>query len=151
MNAVRFEILLKPCEHENQSKCNLKTSGKVDCTASNYYYRILHLVSSFFPSSSSFLSPLKQRIKLHLYSSNCIAWGQHDTRTYPQTSSLHIQIYLVPTLRSSPGSNPDQVMWDLKWTTWHWGEFCPSTSVSPANSHSTNCSTFTNHPIIQAT
>jgi hypothetical protein len=29
----------------------------------------------------------------------------------------------------------------LLWTKWHWGRFSPSTSVSPANSHSTNCST----------
>jgi hypothetical protein len=29
-------------------------------------------------------------------------------------------------------------MWDLWWTKWHWGRFSPSTSVSPANFHSTN-------------
>jgi hypothetical protein len=32
-------------------------------------------------------------------------------------------------------------MWDLWWTKWHWSRFSPSTSVSPANSHSTDCST----------
>jgi hypothetical protein len=32
-------------------------------------------------------------------------------------------------------------MWDLWWTWWHWGKFSPNTSVSPANSHSTGCST----------
>jgi hypothetical protein len=31
-------------------------------------------------------------------------------------------------------------MWDLWWTKWHWGRFSPSTSVSPANSHYTDCS-----------
>jgi hypothetical protein len=31
-------------------------------------------------------------------------------------------------------------MWDLWWTKWPWGRFSPSTSVSPANSHSTECS-----------
>jgi hypothetical protein len=31
-------------------------------------------------------------------------------------------------------------MWDLWWTKWHWGRFSPSTSVSPANPHSTDCS-----------
>jgi hypothetical protein len=31
-------------------------------------------------------------------------------------------------------------MWDLWWTKWYWGRFPPSTSVSPANSHSTDCS-----------
>jgi hypothetical protein len=32
-------------------------------------------------------------------------------------------------------------MWDLWWTKWYWGMFSPSSSVSPANSHSTDCST----------
>jgi hypothetical protein len=36
------------------------------------------------------------------------------------------------------------VMWDLWWTKWRWDRFSPSTSVSPANLHSTtNCSTVT--------
>jgi hypothetical protein len=38
------------------------------------------------------------------------------------------------------------VMWDLWWTKWHWGTFSSKTSVSPANSHSTNCSIFVYHP-----
>jgi hypothetical protein len=33
-------------------------------------------------------------------------------------------------------------MWDLWWTKFHWGRFSPSTPVSPANSHSTDWSTF---------
>jgi hypothetical protein len=41
------------------------------------------------------------------------------------------------------GSSPGLVMWDLWWTKWRWGWFSPSTSVSPANLHSTNCSTIT--------
>jgi hypothetical protein len=43
-----------------------------------------------------------------------------------------------------PGSSLDPVMWVLWWTKWRWGRFSPSTSVSPANFHSTNCSK--NHP-----
>jgi hypothetical protein len=39
------------------------------------------------------------------------------------------------------GSIPALVMWDLWWTKWHWGRFSPTTLVSPANSHSTDCST----------
>jgi hypothetical protein len=31
-------------------------------------------------------------------------------------------------------------VWDLWWTKWHWGRFSSSTSVSPANHHSTNLS-----------
>jgi hypothetical protein len=43
-----------------------------------------------------------------------------------------------------PGSSPDQVMW---WTKWFWDRFSTSTSVSHANSHSTDCSTFIiSHP-----
>jgi hypothetical protein len=34
-------------------------------------------------------------------------------------------------------------MWDLWWTNWRWGRFSPSTSVSPANLHSTNFPTIT--------
>jgi hypothetical protein len=41
---------------------------------------------------------------------------------------------------AAPGSIPGQVMWDLWWTKWHCGRFSPSTSVSPANIHSTDCS-----------
>jgi hypothetical protein len=36
-----------------------------------------------------------------------------------------------------PGSIPGLVKWDLWWTKWRWGRFSPSTSVSPANLHST--------------
>jgi hypothetical protein len=34
-------------------------------------------------------------------------------------------------------------MWDLWWLKRQWDRFCPSTLVSPANSHSTNSSTLT--------
>jgi hypothetical protein len=34
-------------------------------------------------------------------------------------------------------------MWDLWGTKWRWGRFSSSTSVSPANVHSTICSTIT--------
>jgi hypothetical protein len=43
-----------------------------------------------------------------------------------------------------------QVMWDVWLTKWQWGRFSSSTSVSPANSHSTNYSILINHPIIDA-
>jgi hypothetical protein len=39
------------------------------------------------------------------------------------------------------GSIANQVMWNLWWTKWHWGEFFFSTSVSLENSHCTDCST----------
>jgi hypothetical protein len=34
-----------------------------------------------------------------------------------------------------------QVMWNFWWTKWYWVRFSPRTSVSPVNSHSTDCST----------
>jgi hypothetical protein len=42
-----------------------------------------------------------------------------------------------------PGSLPGLVKWDLWWTNWRWGRFSPSTSVSPANFHSTKFSILT--------
>jgi hypothetical protein len=44
---------------------------------------------------------------------------------------------------ASHRGGPGLVMWDLWWTKWRWGRFSPSTSVSPANLHSINCSTIT--------
>jgi hypothetical protein len=47
-------------------------------------------------------------------------------------------------------------MCDLWWAKWHWGRFSASTSVSPANLYSTNCSTITiiwgwyNRPVMAA-
>jgi hypothetical protein len=37
----------------------------------------------------------------------------------------------------------DKSSLDLWWTKWRWGRFSPSTSVFPANLHSTNFSTIT--------
>jgi hypothetical protein len=51
----------------------------------------------------------------------------------------------IPTEVASVRS---QFMWDLWWTKWHWGRFSPSTPVSPANYHSTDCSIFIDHHII---
>jgi hypothetical protein len=39
-----------------------------------------------------------------------------------------------------------QVMWDLWWIKWPWGRFFPSTSVSPATFHSTDCFTLISGP-----
>jgi hypothetical protein len=39
--------------------------------------------------------------------------------------------------RGGPGSIPGLVKWDLWWIKWRWDGFSPSTSVSPANLHST--------------
>jgi hypothetical protein len=39
-----------------------------------------------------------------------------------------------------PCSSRGLVKWDLWWIKWRWGRFSPSTSVSPANIHSTKFS-----------
>jgi hypothetical protein len=44
------------------------------------------------------------------------------------------------THHGGPGSQPGLVKWDLLWTKWRWGRFSPSTSVTPANLHSTKFS-----------
>jgi hypothetical protein len=41
---------------------------------------------------------------------------------------------------SKPEGKPALIKWDLWWTNWYWGRFSPSTSVSPANLHSTEFS-----------
>jgi hypothetical protein len=60
-------------------------------------------------------------------------------------------LLLLTSYQSDPGSIPYQVMWDLWWRMWHWGRFSHSISVSSANSHSINCSTIINCPVIDAT
>jgi hypothetical protein len=45
--------------------------------------------------------------------------------------------------RGGSCSRTGPVKWDLWWTKWRWGRFSPSTSVSAANLHSSNCSTIT--------
>jgi hypothetical protein len=45
--------------------------------------------------------------------------------------------------RGGTGSSPGLIKWDLLWTKWRWGRFSPSTSVSPANLHSTKFSIIT--------
>jgi hypothetical protein len=59
-----------------------------------------------------------------------------------------ILILLTQPQIFSPGSILRQVMWDSRWTKWHWGSYSPGSLVSPTNSHSTNCSTFINLSII---
>jgi hypothetical protein len=50
----------------------------------------------------------------------------------------HLAIQEIPNISWNP--SPGLVKWDLWWTKWCWGRFSPSTSVSPANLHSTKFS-----------
>jgi hypothetical protein len=45
---------------------------------------------------------------------------------------------LIQLLRGGGPSSLPGSMWGLWWTKRHWDRFSPSTSVSPANHHSTN-------------
>jgi hypothetical protein len=49
---------------------------------------------------------------------------------------------LIPSVAAAKVRESGQVMWDLRWAKWHCGRFSPTGLVSPANSHSTDCSTF---------
>jgi hypothetical protein len=46
-----------------------------------------------------------------------------------------------PSQRPGFESRSGQVMWDFWWTRGQWSRFSMSASVSPTNSHSTDCST----------
>jgi hypothetical protein len=57
---------------------------------------------------------------------------------------LSENLLLHPTPHSGgPGSRPGLVKWDLWGTKWRRGRLSPSTSVSPANLHSTKLSMLT--------
>jgi hypothetical protein len=55
-----------------------------------------------------------------------------------QLDNLHSDSRRLPTAATQVRA---QVIWDLWWKKWHSGRFSPSISVSPANYHSTDCST----------
>jgi hypothetical protein len=78
--------------------------------------------------------PCLQRSTGRIYDNCAGVWSSHG-RAIAQVVSRWL-----PTV-AAQGSIPGLVMWDLWWTKWHRGRFSPSTLVSPANLHSTNCST----------
>jgi hypothetical protein len=60
-------------------------------------------------------------------------------QTWPRGRAItQVVSYQLPTAATRDRA---QFMWDLWWTKWHWSRFSPSTSVSLANSHSTECFT----------
>jgi hypothetical protein len=79
----------------------------------------------------------------HLTVCNCVS------RLYPSSCFYlkKINIYFVTleflNMQKLALTSLTMVKWDLWWTKWRWGRFPPSTSVSPANLHSINCSTVT--------
>jgi hypothetical protein len=63
-------------------------------------------------------------------------WSNRLPEAAPKLKRL---VRWLPTA-AAPGSRPGLVKWDLWWIKWRWGRFSPSTSVSPANLHSTKLS-----------
>jgi hypothetical protein len=70
-----------------------------------------------------------------------VALIHHSSTCFRLECNIHF--YFKMSLQSYLCSRKGLVKWDLWWTKWRWGRFSPSTSVSPANFHSTNCSTIT--------
>jgi hypothetical protein len=94
-------------------------------------------------------------------------WGTKWTQTNNSGKKIYnckhqeVDYYLIlfghSSGRFSPASHSgaqglilSRIMWDMWWTKWHWSRLFQSTSVSHANSHSTNYSIIMNHPIIDA-
>lgn len=48
-----------------------------------------------------------------------------------------------------PGLRPRSGYADFRCTHWYWGRFSLSNSLSPANSHWRNCSTFMDHSVME--
>jgi hypothetical protein len=69
----------------------------------------------------------------------------HTTAAYKKLSTTINEYLAVPQLKrlvagfptATARVRPSKVMWYLYWTNWHWDRFPPSTSVYPANHHST--------------
>jgi hypothetical protein len=97
---------------------------------SSVVYHLLFFRSIF---SLPFISFLPFCCPLSIYS--CALVRFYFGRVISQAGTRRL-----PTL-GGPGSSSGQVMWDLWWTKWHWGRCSPNTSISPANSHTTDCST----------
>jgi hypothetical protein len=72
----------------------------------------------------------------HHYDSRCYALVILSVALRPCCSPSGLTLV---SHRSGPGSRLGS-MWGLWWTKRHWGRFSPSTSVFPANHHSTNFS-----------
>jgi hypothetical protein len=63
---------------------------------------------------------------------------------------FHIAHLTISTMRR-PSSISDQIMWDSRRTNWHWGMISMSSSVSPANFHSSSYFIFIDHTVIDDT
>jgi hypothetical protein len=74
--------------------------------------------------------------------SNCIL-NVTSNRTHSEIPQFQVRYTKLASHGGGPCLRTGLVKCDLWWTKWRWGRFSPSTSVSPTNLHSTNCSTIT--------
>jgi hypothetical protein len=107
-------------------------------------------------SHSGFLLNSFSTLKMEaIYASKTSVDFQRTTRRYaPEYRRLQtnfplgslVSVLIIPQavirwLPTAAARVRAKVIWDLSWAKWHWGRFHPSTSVSSANSHSTDWST----------
>jgi hypothetical protein len=101
------------------------------------FLKTLNPYSSFKEKKNTFHTQIKQHVKIDLYILN---------------SSFEANYVLGRTIAQAVSRwLPTAVAWvrarvwscGIWWTKWRWGRFSSSTLVSPANLHSTNCSTIT--------
>jgi hypothetical protein len=82
-------------------------------------------------------------------------WSSEHTRRLPNNRQRPSGRAIAETvsfwIRTAAALFWSQVMRDLRGTKWYWGRFSPKTLVSPANSHSIDCSNFINNLIILGT
>jgi hypothetical protein len=97
-----------------------------------YYHFYLFAVQFYLHTEESYLM---SRINL---------WNVKAFRDWIKLGNFDLDLTaqrtVLPNLRRLV-AGPSFVMWDLWWTKWRWARFSPRTSLSPANLHSTNCST----------
>lgn len=101
----------------------IRTEGSLPghCGWNTNRHAPVHLQSDFFPATE------------HISWRHQIRWAFfHCGRAMPYHKRLVVGF-------------PGQVLWDFWWTKWQCYRLSTSMSVSPANAHSTVCSTFTNH------
>jgi hypothetical protein len=94
-------------------------------------------------SCSYTLDLLRCHCRINEISAACFDFTRSSSGRYFYVTAALGRAIAQAVSRGGPSSWPGLVMWDLWWTKWRWGRFSSSTSVSPANLHSTDCSTIT--------
>jgi hypothetical protein len=111
------------------------------CRAESYWWRCIQVYKYELVERNIYnhFSVKQVTVLLHQHLCGSVA----DREFFRSGSQSRGKMKLFYSHRGGPGSRPGLVKWDLWWRKWRWGRFSPSTSASPANLHSTNCSTIT--------